>query len=91
LIYKWGFAPNPTSFFGLNQKTKQKSSRLRPFRSKNLRSLAKIVQTRSFVAQTGTIFKRQLHLFFGSSDEVNPCLRAYKNLNDKQVIFLVMY
>ena len=26
-ITNWGFTPNPTSFFGLNQKTKQKSSR----------------------------------------------------------------
>jgi len=34
----WGFAPNPTSFFVLTQKRRQKRSRLRLFRSKNRRS-----------------------------------------------------
>jgi len=31
----WGFAPNPTYFFVLIQKSMQKKSRLRPLRSKN--------------------------------------------------------
>ena len=34
----WGFAPSPTHFFALMQKSKQKKSRLRPPRSKNCRS-----------------------------------------------------
>jgi hypothetical protein len=34
-LYKRGFAPNPTHFFVLTQKSKQKKSRLRPLRSKN--------------------------------------------------------
>lgn len=34
----WGFAPNPTHFFALMQKSKQKKSSLRPLRSKNCRS-----------------------------------------------------
>jgi len=34
----WGVAPNPTSFFVLTQKRRQKRSRRRPFRSKNWRS-----------------------------------------------------
>jgi hypothetical protein len=34
----WGVAPNPTSFFVLTQKRREKRSRLRPFRSKNRRS-----------------------------------------------------
>ena len=35
----WGFAPYPTYFFVLKQKSMQKNSRLRPLRSKNLRSV----------------------------------------------------
>jgi len=37
-FFLWGVAPNPTSFFVLTQKRRQKRSRLRPFRSKNRRS-----------------------------------------------------
>jgi hypothetical protein len=37
----WGFAPNPTYFFVLTQKSMQKKSRLRPPRTKKLRLAAK--------------------------------------------------
>jgi len=61
--------PNPTSFFFLIKKTKQKKSRLRPLHSKNLRLTTEILQTPPSGRQTG-VFLRRLHLFFGLADEV---------------------
>ena len=41
-IFHWSFAPNPTYFFVLTPKSKQKRSRLRPPLSKNIRLTTEI-------------------------------------------------
>jgi len=61
-FYQRGFRPlNPDLLFVLTQKVGKKvktapASLERPLRSKNYAQLAKTVQTRSFVAQTGRFF-----------------------------------
>ena len=72
---------NPTYFFALTQRSKQKKSRLRLPLSKNLRSLAQIVQTRPDGIRRDsnrTILNRQLHLFFGSSDDVARLIKLHE-------------
>ncbi len=64
----WGFAPNPTYFFVLTQKSMQKKSRLRPPRTKKLRLAAKKSELAlaPLSASNSRFFLRRLRLFFGS-------------------------
>jgi len=56
VVFKWGFAPNPTYFFALMQKSMQKKSRLRLPRSKNYLCRRK----KSELAPPSSVLKQQI-------------------------------